>query len=76
MTSLDQTSSEEAVLLTRGYRFLKKLGEGAYAKVNQSFNKITNWEFNNGTILDLRKGGKNLKSSPPPARSVTSFSIL
>ncbi|KOX71989.1 Testis-specific serine/threonine-protein kinase 1 [Melipona quadrifasciata] len=33
MTSLDQTSSEEAVLLTRGYRFLKKLGEGAYAKV-------------------------------------------
>ncbi|XP_033365261.1 testis-specific serine/threonine-protein kinase 1-like [Bombus vosnesenskii] len=33
MTSLSQTSSEEAVLLARGYKFLKKLGEGAYAKV-------------------------------------------
>ena len=72
MTSLDQTSSEEAVLLTRGYRFLKKLGEGAYAKVNQPFNKITNWKFENDTVLDLREGGKNLKfsSSPPPVGNI------
>ncbi|XP_031830312.1 testis-specific serine/threonine-protein kinase 3 isoform X2 [Nomia melanderi] len=33
MTDLNQTSSEEAVLFARGYKFLKKLGEGSYAKV-------------------------------------------
>ncbi|XP_076236835.1 testis-specific serine/threonine-protein kinase 6 [Calliopsis andreniformis] len=33
MSDLNQTSSEEAILLTRGYKFLKKLGEGSYAKV-------------------------------------------
>lgn len=53
MTSLDQTSSEEAVLLTRGYRFLKKLGEGAYAKVNQPFNKITNRELKNDMLYSI-----------------------
>ncbi|XP_033337451.1 testis-specific serine/threonine-protein kinase 3 isoform X2 [Megalopta genalis] len=33
MTDLSQTASEEAVLFQRGYKFLKKLGEGSYAKV-------------------------------------------
>ncbi|CAK9826788.1 Testis-specific serine/threonine-protein kinase 1 [Anthophora retusa] len=33
MSDLNQTPSEETVLLARGYKFLKKLGEGAYAKV-------------------------------------------
>ncbi|XP_012144742.1 testis-specific serine/threonine-protein kinase 6 isoform X3 [Megachile rotundata] len=33
MTDLNHTSSEEAVLLARGYKFIKKLGEGSYAKV-------------------------------------------
>ncbi|XP_076653305.1 testis-specific serine/threonine-protein kinase 3 [Halictus rubicundus] len=33
MTDLSQTVSEEAVLYQRGYKFLKKLGEGSYAKV-------------------------------------------
>ncbi|XP_029051476.1 testis-specific serine/threonine-protein kinase 6-like [Osmia bicornis bicornis] len=33
MTDLNQTPSEEAVLLARGYKFVKKLGEGSYAKV-------------------------------------------
>ncbi|XP_054016093.1 testis-specific serine/threonine-protein kinase 6-like [Hylaeus anthracinus] len=33
MSDLNQTSSEQAVLFARGYKFLKKLGEGSYAKV-------------------------------------------
>ncbi|XP_076180038.1 testis-specific serine/threonine-protein kinase 6 [Ptiloglossa arizonensis] len=33
MTDLNQSLSEQAVLFARGYKFLKKLGEGSYAKV-------------------------------------------
>ncbi|KZC08871.1 Testis-specific serine/threonine-protein kinase 1 [Dufourea novaeangliae] len=33
MSDLNQTASEKAILYSRGYKFIKKLGEGAYAKV-------------------------------------------
>ncbi|KAL6265401.1 hypothetical protein P5V15_002197 [Pogonomyrmex californicus] len=33
MSHLTQTPSEEAILLTRGYKLQRKLGEGCYAKV-------------------------------------------
>ncbi|XP_043260980.1 testis-specific serine/threonine-protein kinase 3-like [Colletes gigas] len=33
MSDLNQSPSEQAVLFARGYRFLKRLGEGSYAKV-------------------------------------------
>ncbi|KAL0105371.1 hypothetical protein PUN28_016791 [Cardiocondyla obscurior] len=33
MSYLSQTSSEETTLLTRGYKLVRKLGEGCYAKV-------------------------------------------
>ncbi|XP_012224338.1 testis-specific serine/threonine-protein kinase 6-like [Linepithema humile] len=33
MSHVSQSSSDEAVLLTRGYKLLRKLGEGCYAKV-------------------------------------------
>ncbi|XP_076683702.1 testis-specific serine/threonine-protein kinase 6 [Andrena cerasifolii] len=33
MSDLNQSQSEEAVLFARGYKFLRKLGEGSYAKV-------------------------------------------
>ncbi|XP_046826222.1 testis-specific serine/threonine-protein kinase 1-like [Vespa crabro] len=36
MSDLKQSSSEEAVLLERGYKLTKKIGEGSYAKVYQA----------------------------------------
>lgn len=51
MTDLNQTPSEEAVLLARGYKFVKKLGEGSYAKVR--FFNVTNSCLNSLCILIL-----------------------
>ncbi|XP_015188663.1 PREDICTED: testis-specific serine/threonine-protein kinase 3-like [Polistes dominula] len=36
MSDLGQTASEEAILLERGYKLSKKIGEGSYAKVYQA----------------------------------------
>ncbi|KAI4502606.1 hypothetical protein M0802_002518 [Mischocyttarus mexicanus] len=36
MSDLNQTSSEEAILLERGYKLMKRIGEGSYAKVYQA----------------------------------------
>ncbi|XP_076300085.1 testis-specific serine/threonine-protein kinase 6 [Lasioglossum baleicum] len=68
MTDLSQTVSEEAVLFQRGYKFVKKLGEGSYAKVYLS-------EYRSETETDKNKrlACKVIDTSKAPKDFVKKF---
>ncbi|KAI4478045.1 hypothetical protein M0804_012236 [Polistes exclamans] len=63
MSSLSQTASEEAILLERGYKLMKKIGEGSYAKVYQADYKSQYRSVKDSTlackIIDTSKAPKD-----------------